>query len=83
MGLNLRDILDPKAAFHGPVTEIDILKPDRMKPLIEPVQGFPYVAADHEKRTCRLFHRPRQVEIAVQIPVALVDGIGRPQTIDA
>jgi hypothetical protein len=54
-----------------------------MKAFVEAVEAFPDVAPGHEKRAGRLFHGAGLIEVAIQIAVAAVDGIGGPQAIDA
>ena len=61
--------------------EIDILKPDRMKALIEAAQPFPHIPAKHQERAGGLFHRARMFQIAIQITVAPVDRIRWPDPV--
>jgi hypothetical protein len=54
-----------------------------MKVFIEAMQLVPDVAPGHEKCTGGLFHGSGLIEVAIQIAVAKVDGISRPDPIDA
>jgi hypothetical protein len=50
-------ILDAVARIQGPFAIIDILKPHRIKTLVEALQRFPDVAPGHQERARRLLHR--------------------------
>jgi hypothetical protein len=69
--------------MEGPLAEIDVFKPHRIEGFVEAPQSFPHVTPSHEKRAGGLFHGTRTIEIAIQIAVAAIHRIERPQAIDA
>jgi hypothetical protein len=54
-----------------------------MKGFVQSSQGFPHIAARHQKRASGLFHGTGEVEIAIKIAIAAIHGIRRPQPIYA
>ncbi len=81
LGRDRGNILNLEARRDGAPAKIHVFKPDRMKTLIQATQLLPNIAPDHQKSARRLFHQTRLVEIAVQISIALIDRIRRPQPI--
>ena len=45
---------------------------------VKAAQILPHIAADHEKRPRRLFHRAPEIQIAIQVSIPAVDGVLRP-----
>jgi len=82
-GLDRRHIFNLIFLVDRSLAVVDIFKPHWIKAFIKPAQVFPHVATSHKKRAGRLFHRTGLIEVAVQITVASVHRIGRPQAIDA
>ena len=82
-GLYGGHIFDPNARIDRPAAEIHILKPYWIKGFVHAPEAFPDVAADHEERARRLFHRTGLLQIAIQAPIPPVDGIRRPQPVQA
>jgi hypothetical protein len=78
---NSRNICCSVARIRGPSAEIDILKPDRIEALIQAAETLPDVSPEHEKCARRLLYQAFPIKIVIQITVAPVDRIRRPQPV--
>ena len=76
-------ILNFVARINGAAAEIHIFKPDRMEAFVQAAQYFPYFAAEHEKRTRGLLDGAGLFQVAIQIPVAAIHGVGGPQAVQS
>jgi hypothetical protein len=78
----LRYILDFQAQIAGPLAEIDVFKPQRMKLCVKTAQPLPQIAPKHQERARRLIGFGGLVEIHVQASVTPVHGIPWEHAID-
>ncbi len=76
-------IFDSIFKIQRPFTVVDIFKPHGLKGFIETAQLFPHIAARHEESPGGLLHGTGLREVALQIAVAAIDPIRRPQPVDA
>ena len=80
---NLRDVLYLVAGRGSPPAKIHILEPYRMKIFVQPAQVFPHVAPCHQERAGRLLHRALAIEIPIQVPIAAIHRITRPEAVNS
>jgi len=73
-----RYIFNAIPAIAGAEAVVDVLKPNRMKVLIEASQTFPNVTARHKKGSSGLLHFSGKIEITIQTAVAAIHGIRGP-----
>jgi hypothetical protein len=80
---NLRDVLDSIPRIRRPAAKIHVFEPDRMKVFVETAQIFPYIAPRHEKCAGGLLHGALEVQIPIQVSIASVNRVPRPQAVDS
>jgi hypothetical protein len=81
--LDIRHIFSAESRSRRAAAEINVLKPDGMKLLIEAPDLLPNVAAKHQKRAGRLLHWTGLIDRTIKITIFAIDGIGGPQAVEA
>jgi hypothetical protein len=83
LGANLRQILSTISSIGRAPAKIHVLEPHRMKIFVKATQMFPYIPARQEECARRLLHRTFAIQIPIQISIAAIDGIARPEAVDS
>jgi hypothetical protein len=83
LGANLRHILGLMPCICRPMAKIHIFEPHGMEILVKAAQAFPHIATGHEECARRLLHRTFAIQIPIQVSIAAVCRIVRPQAVDS
>jgi hypothetical protein len=83
LGANLRQILNTISSIGRAPAEIHVLEPHWMKSFVKAAQMFPYISPRQKECARRLLHRTFAIQIPIQISIAAIDGIARPEAVDS